>query len=381
MLTTPNNKTIFAVFFLLLVLNNQHRHRHRHHVMALVCLQPLTASSQLRLQTLERMRGSTSQSTAAAAGGSSWLLDCTRRTTMASKEEQPQQHTPSLSLLGDGASYSNMSSEAAGSHDDFWPAAVEKFLSNLEHATRTAWLKLSPEFFDLFQQRAAEYLSSSSSSSANDPYGPRWAIANTGIDLSGTWIPIVTSDFKQAFDSFLSTCCGQFYPYFRRKIMVNFLGLTKEVIQQHQMGRTLEIVSSNPVGQWNRTLVASGTRSSRKGGRTNRSTTTTTDAMFFVPIYQTVQDPEGDMVEIEAWWENGGTVHRSWLRGIPHATSSNTNHKDKNKHKVKANGIFESRRYLESRNVLVCESTFHPSTTASRSIQMARVVWRYSRAN
>ena len=75
------------------------------------------------------------------------------------------------------------------------------------------------------------------------------------VDLSGTWKPIVTSEFKIEYDSYLRNCSQ---PFMFRKVVVNGIAYQKEVIRQLHDGVHLEIVATNPVGNWNRTLIASG---------------------------------------------------------------------------------------------------------------------------
>ena len=79
----------------------------------------------------------------------------------------------------------------------------------------------------------------------------------------------------------------------------------------------------------------------------------------------TIKDPDGDIVQVEAWWEQEGTVHKSWLRDKPSVYG----------------GAFETSRYMESENVLVCESKFHPSSTApaSKKFKYGHVIWKYKR--
>ena len=77
----------------------------------------------------------------------------------------------------------------------------------------------------------------------------------------------------------------------------------------------------------------------------------------------TITDPDGDKVQVEAWWEGNGTRHKSLLHGKPRVQG----------------GIFETIRYLESENILVCESAFLPSPTSSPKFKYGRVVWKFQR--
>jgi hypothetical protein len=304
---------------------------YQHAAMGL-CLHPMTRASQIRLQALQQHRRGGSQRIVG-------LLECKSGTNHHHHHLYP---------------WSSLGGDAALLGPPPQNEVLSKFLQRAI-VTLPAWLVISPQFYYLFQERKQHV------NAADLPYGPRWAIANAATDLSGTWIPIITSEFQTAFDAFASTCCD--LSFLRRKLVVQFLGKTSEIIHQTQRGRHLEIVSANPVGQWNRTLVASGTTSTDQTNSTT-TTTSTSSRFFFQPILQTVQDPEGNSVHMEAWWEDAGTVHRSWLRG-------------------KVDGVFESSRYLESPNVMVCESTFHPSSSghSQRQKEKVSVVWRYNRAD
>eukprot|EP00526_Cylindrotheca_closterium_P010762 CAMPEP_0113623484 /NCGR_PEP_ID=MMETSP0017_2-20120614/12083_1 /TAXON_ID=2856 /ORGANISM="Cylindrotheca closterium" /LENGTH=391 /DNA_ID=CAMNT_0000533439 /DNA_START=262 /DNA_END=1433 /DNA_ORIENTATION=- /assembly_acc=CAM_ASM_000147 len=157
----------------------------------------------------------------------------------------------------------------------------------------------------------------------------RSVTAASHVDLSGTWRPIVTPHFKAEYDQYLQNCSQSFI---FRKVIVNGISLQKETIRQLENGKDLQIVASNPAGNWNRTLVSSSSLD---------------------PLHVTMQDPDGDTVQVEAWWEDDGKVHKSWLRNKPRLMG----------------GAFETSRYLhqEDPNILVCDSIFHPSPDAPAS--------------
>jgi hypothetical protein len=127
-----------------------------------------------------------------------------------------------------------------------------------------------------------------------------------------------------------------------RKVVVNGIAYQKENIRQLHDGSHLEIVATNPAGNWNRTLIASEESH---------------------PFNVTITDPDGDQVQLEAWWEDNGTKHKSLLRGKPNVNG----------------GLFETVRYLESDKMLVCESSFHPSPSAASKFKYGHVVWKFQR--
>jgi hypothetical protein len=186
------------------------------------------------------------------------------------------------------------------------------------------------------------------------------------VNLSGTWKPIVTERFKKEYDTYLSNCRQ---PYLYRKLLVNGIVFQKEHIRQLNDGRELMIIATNPVGDWNRTLLTSS---------------------FDMPTNVTIIDPDGDTVYIEAYWINNGTKHKSILRGKPNVMG----------------GYFETVRYLEQQqqqqqqhrggssngndnndkereDVLICESKFYPPSTSlhgkSKEFNYGQVVWRFER--
>lgn len=159
------------------------------------------------------------------------------------------------------------------------------------------------------------------------------------VDLSGSWKPIVTEEFKKEYDSYLANCSQSFV---FRKVVVNGIGYQKEIIRQLNNGVDLEIIATNPAGNWNRTLVTSDESQ---------------------PLNVTITDPDGDRVQVEAWWEENGTRHKSLLRGKPRVQG----------------GVFETVRYLESDNLLVCESSFHPAPSSSMKFEYGYVLWKFQR--
>eukprot|EP00580_Thalassiosira_gravida_P014127 CAMPEP_0201683992 /NCGR_PEP_ID=MMETSP0494-20130426/52409_1 /ASSEMBLY_ACC=CAM_ASM_000839 /TAXON_ID=420259 /ORGANISM="Thalassiosira gravida, Strain GMp14c1" /LENGTH=295 /DNA_ID=CAMNT_0048167779 /DNA_START=163 /DNA_END=1050 /DNA_ORIENTATION=- len=161
------------------------------------------------------------------------------------------------------------------------------------------------------------------------------------INLSGTWKPIVTETFKKQYDSYLDNC-GENFMF--RKVVVNGIVYQKETIRQLNDGVNLEIIATNPAGNWNRTLVTSEEENPRNA---------------------TIVDPDGDEVQVEAWWEESGCRHKSILRCKPRVEG----------------GVFETVRYLEGDgDVLVCESCFTPaSSSSSKKFKYGQVMWKFRR--
>ena len=178
----------------------------------------------------------------------------------------------------------------------------------------------------------------------NMPIGPRWAVAADTTDLSGNWRPIVSTEFKDQYDEYLKNCTQS---GFFRKVVLSTLGLIEDEIRQS--GQNLTMISKNPAGSWTRTLVSSGAEVNQQE---------------YVPIQVTITDPDKDKVQVEAWWEQEGSVHRSFLRLKP---------------RVKG-GEFETLRYLENDNVLITESIFHPPKEPNRgAFKPGYVKWKFKR--
>ena len=177
--------------------------------------------------------------------------------------------------------------------------------------------------------------------STTTSFSTRQATSSPTTDLSGTWTPIATPEFKAQYDAYLKNCSQSFL---FRKVVVNGIEYQKEEIRQLDNGERLEIIAMNPAGNWNRTLVASSSDN---------------------PVNTTIVDPDKDTVDVEAWWEEDGTKHRSILRGKKSVNG----------------GEFVTVRYLdeEEKDVLVCESTFLPPDGPSSAFQYGRVVWKFRR--
>ena len=195
------------------------------------------------------------------------------------------------------------------------------------------------------------------------PQGPRWAIAHPSTDLSGTWKPIITKEFQRNYDDYLERCGTNYY---FRKVCLAFCGTTRETIQQQDGGRVLRLTGTSPAGEWDRSLLSSG---ADVGSRDNGD-----DDGSYEEVYATFLDPDKEMVQVEAWWEDQGTIHTSFLRDKPGVCG----------------GAFESRRYLDvapdGTRELVCESTFHPAPadlesahTNNGKFRPAFIQWRYRR--
>jgi len=171
----------------------------------------------------------------------------------------------------------------------------------------------------------------------------RQATASPNTDLSGTWSPIVTPSFKSEYDDYLKNCSQSFM---FRKVVVNGIEYQRETIRQLDNGQNLQIIAQNPAGNWNRTLIASDENN---------------------PMNATIVDPDKDTVNVEAWWEENGTRHKSVLRGKPRLKG----------------GVFETVRYLDEvdEDVLVCDSKFLPSELegSSSSFKYGSVLWRFQR--
>mmetsp|Transcript_23385 Transcript_23385/g.56449 ORF Transcript_23385/g.56449 Transcript_23385/m.56449 type:complete len:775 (+) Transcript_23385:175-2499(+) len=167
------------------------------------------------------------------------------------------------------------------------------------------------------------------------PSGDRWAIAAPGVDLSGKWKLITTEQFKTEYDEFLKSL-GQ--PLIVRGAAVVMISNTREETEQSDNGRSLYIKGVNSKGIWERSLISSGS---------DFDTTMQPDPND--GSYDHAQIPimtaDSERVMAESWWEEDGTVHVSWTRGV----------------KRYGGGSFESKRYLENDgDVYVCESIFHP---------------------
>ena len=158
----------------------------------------------------------------------------------------------------------------------------------------------------------------------------RWAMSAPDCDLSGSWTLIADDSFKTEYDTYLKQLG---FNRITRGVACSLIARTTEITKQSKNGRELYLKGTNPKGAWERVLVSSGypdfeTHSSRKEG---------TD---YAHMKTSIKTADSEDVDAEAWWEERGTIHRSWLRG-------GTKY---------GGGDFESLRYLEEGskgNVLV----------------------------
>mmetsp|Transcript_17504 Transcript_17504/g.24142 ORF Transcript_17504/g.24142 Transcript_17504/m.24142 type:complete len:534 (-) Transcript_17504:22-1623(-) len=184
------------------------------------------------------------------------------------------------------------------------------------------------------------------------PKGERWAVSHPDIDLSGDWKVVVSDGFKSQYDDYLRSL-GQ--PQIVRSVALSIIGMTREHTSQKDDGRELFIKGTNARGLWERTLKASG--SDFDGATTNQISIKEDKRHERFPLVTA----DSENVEAEAWWENNGTVHTSWLRGG----------------KKYGGGDFESKRYLEGDGkYLVCESKFHPEEEGREE---SAITWRFER--
>ncbi|CAB9511180.1 expressed unknown protein [Seminavis robusta] len=191
----------------------------------------------------------------------------------------------------------------------------------------------------------AETAAETSTSDDNNDNVKKWATAAPSVDLTGDWELLITDEFKREYDDYLRLLDQ---PAFVRSVALSIVGLTTEETIQKDGGRNLFIRGRNVRGVWERTLSSTGD----------------TEESYIITT------ADNEQVQAESWWEDAGTKHRSWLRGVSNY----------------GGGSFESLRYLETapnkdtteppRKVLVCESTFHPDDTTR---EKAHVTWRFQR--
>lgn len=162
------------------------------------------------------------------------------------------------------------------------------------------------------------------------PSGERWACSSQNCNLSGKWSLEIDDDFIQQYDNYLHDL-GQ--PAIVRKVACSIVSFTMEEYHQIEAGRVLKIKGTNPRGVWSRDLISSGSSPESSIHESEER------------IESPVRTADGEIVMAEAWWENNGTVHKSWMRGG----------------KKWGGGDFESTRYVDAEGNLICDTTFHPT--------------------
>ena len=176
----------------------------------------------------------------------------------------------------------------------------------------------------------------------------RWAVAAPGVDFSGHWTIITTEGFKKSYDRYLELL-GQ--PFLVRSVALSIVGMTTEETKQSRRGRQLWIRGKNARGVWERTLTSCGMDHPEDDDND--------EPQPYTPIRTPIVTIDAEKVESEAWWEQNGTVHRSWIRGVTKY----------------GGGDFEAVRYLDQNGqVFVCETTFHPNDP---NLEKPQVTWKF----
>ena len=182
------------------------------------------------------------------------------------------------------------------------------------------------------------------------PSGDRWSVAAPGVDLSGKWELIVTNDFKKQYDKYLA---GLGQPRIVRSVALSgpVIGQTMEELIQIDQGHSLIIKGTNVRGTWDRTLVASGS---------------TKTSATFEPLITPIRTVDQELVDAEAWWEDEGKAHVSWMRGVT----------------MYGGGSFYSKRYFEEKEneddetVYACEGFFEFNDPKKENNELT---WRFRR--
>jgi len=196
------------------------------------------------------------------------------------------------------------------------------------------------------------------------------------VDLTGRWRPaksVSTQDLAN-YDEFLKACCSDSISYWTRKLLTSSSIVSRQefVVKQLDEGRIVEFVDIHPLSSnvWNRTIVTSRNPMNSSGSRLGEnSSLIATEHNINLDDYKCyanrLKDPQGDSVIVEAYWQENGTVHTSFLR-----KAANDNVGD---HSAKK-GWLETRRYLfsgynhletheeeqdEKNRVMVVETIYH----------------------
>jgi len=187
------------------------------------------------------------------------------------------------------------------------------------------------------------------------PKGQRWAISAPSTNLSGNWIIVVSDNFMIEYDQYLNDLGTNSLV---RKVASSVVGFTREEIIQEEDGRRVTIKGKNPRGVWERSLVASGSDLENDG--------------VFKSLSLPSVTADSEPVKADAWWENDGKIHVSWMRG-------GTKY---------GGGDFLSKRYLENETgaqdseIYVCDSTFYrldPKTKLAQDKPTAYLKWKFRR--
>ena len=214
----------------------------------------------------------------------------------------------------------------------------------------------------------------SSSLLTSIPRGDRWSISASDVDLTGEWKLVVTDEFKAEYDGYLKKL-GQ--AKLVRDVALAVVGKTTEDLIQTDRGKSVVLTSNNARGTWRRTFISSGT------DEWSDDNDDDTDGLDFERLQIPIKTADGETVQAEAWWEDQGRVHVSWMRGV----------------RKYGGGDFEGRRYLQHEGIktdneksaatndndkvtnnattyYICESSFHPNDPRKG---INRITWKFER--
>lgn len=187
-----------------------------------------------------------------------------------------------------------------------------------------------------------------------DSRSPR---AGPGVDLTGRWRPartISSSDLVD-YEAFLEACCSDAISYWTRRLLASSSVVSRQELlaEQSDGGRFLELVDVHPLssGGWNRTFVA---------GEGSADT-------VYRPRWNRLEDPQGNPILVQAYWQSNGTVHTTTSRPIDGGGGDT----DGRKGSADDPGWVHTHMYLwengseneseneDERRVMVVETTFH----------------------
>ena len=275
-------------------------------------------------------------------------------------DEQQTSSSPNTSASGDSTDETPINGEVA-------VASEKEHVKEAEEGSQVA-NELDAEKENLTDEEKKKLLPTHST---------RWAICDPSIDLSGTWKPVASEEFKSDYDRYL-TNCGE--GVLLRKAFLAAIPIGKEIVQQSQDGKELSITGVTPFTSWKRTLITSGSdyingdtsKKQKKQKKNNNKDDENEIVNDFNVTTVSFKDPDGDVVNVEAYWIENGTKHKSFLRGKPRVYD----------------GYFESTRYLipgennnKEKDVLICEATFHPPVEKANPTKFTQdtVTWKFNR--
>ena len=299
-----------------------------------LCLRPLTARNGVYLRTLSRRHHDDDEKNF-GHGSSNYCWQSSPATnTMVPPSKSSLKiavaSLPSTVRLGsNNPNNENVEKQSLALKLDLLFATTKVQNNEIPLPRSIAELQDKMEFSSLAQSRLPPNMELSSRAAAR-------------VNLSGRWRPSTTAQDLTDYDQFLQACCSDKISYWTRQLLSSSSVVSRQefIVKQLEDGRVLEMVDIHPLASsvWNRTII-----------------TNTIPNHSYV---NKLKGPQENLVLIEAYWEENGSVHTSSLRMVEDDDTGEDNGKGWLRTRLR---LFPTRSETQKDKTreMVVETTYH----------------------